>query len=547
MKLRKQDQEFRNPRVFYPDPKNIDLDRVLINLFVLLRCDGQRPATRGRQKAEFEKVDVHLQNLASSKTAPPAEGFGQHDWIAQRWLETDIFDLVNRGAPTEAIASLRPLHLEAHKIRVAKHCRDYNHADALYAMLAHAERQALTDLRGYLERGRDPVTKRYDGKTPLDLETLTVLKLVEGLDDLHPSGESVAPHKPTCIGQSRILCDDVQRILAYKDVVPRPVMIDYLKTILGLHLGLYTLRVGRQLSGWIRDGAANDVCIECPVRGTDHDPFKDCPYKQSFTVDMGSDFRTRMAQIAQKDAAGEYGRLLDLIQAIFAMNQLLRYATDHLGQKNPDPFQVPSLLTSPPSLFEADFRATLNQIKALNAEDENEKLTPEVEAILDPTRPAFERLIELVTHVRQKHHMTYLVQMVDKLFQKNAPFGALVQGRSLSNPRRWHLGGRLLEVFVQLAVLREEGEGGNRRFFTEATLVEDFLGWIERRYGFVIAPAQGPIGRRPVTMDEHRAFRDNVRAFKDRLREIGFYDDLSDAYNAQTVKPRYHLARRGLS
>jgi hypothetical protein len=42
-------------------------------------------------------------------------------------------------------------------------------------------------------------------------------------------------------------------------------------------------------------------------------------------------------------------------------------------------------------------------------------------------------------------------------------------------------------------------------------------------------------------LDEHRAFRENVRAFKDRLREIGFYDDLSDAYNAQTVRPRYEL------
>jgi hypothetical protein len=29
MKLRQPDQEFRNPKVFYPDPKNVDLNRVL--------------------------------------------------------------------------------------------------------------------------------------------------------------------------------------------------------------------------------------------------------------------------------------------------------------------------------------------------------------------------------------------------------------------------------------------------------------------------------------------------------------------------------------
>jgi hypothetical protein len=134
-----------------------------------------------------------------------------------------------------------------------------------------------------------------------------------------------------------------------------------------------------------------------------------------------------------------------------------------------------------------------------------------------------------------------LVQMIDKLFQKNSPFGTLVQGKSKVNPRRWHLGGRTLEVLVQLAVLKARDTSSGREFETEPILVEDFLTWVERRYGFVIAPGVTPAGRKPVSLDEHRAFRENVRAFKDRLREIGFYDDLSDAYNAQTIRPRYEL------
>jgi hypothetical protein len=538
MKLRKQDQEFRNPRVFYPDPKNIDLDRVLINLFLLLRCEGTRPATRGRQKTEFEKVDVHLDGL--SKMAH-VKGFGEHREIARRWLETDIFDLVNRGRPTEAIASLRPLHLDAHKIRVSKHCRDYNHADALYAML-QCEQQALKDLRAYLEAGRDHATKRYDGKTELDIETLAVLKLVESIDDMYASGEKVAPFSPTCTGQARVLCDDIQRILAYRRDVPRPVMIDYLKTILGLHLGLFTLRVGRQLSGWIRDRKAHEKCLTCPVYGHDDSPFAECPYEVSVTVDMGGDYKSRMAQLAQESAAAEHDRLLDLIRAIFAMNQLLRYAREERLPESPQ--GVPDLLNQPPEMFEAAFKQELKAILRLN--EDNEEVPAEVRAILDSDLPSFETLIELVTHVRQKHHMTYLVQMVDKLFQKNSPFGALLQGRSLSNPRRWHVGGRLLEVFVQLKVLKiENNPDGTKRFTTEPVLIDDLVRWIEHRYGFVVAPGTTPGARKPVTLDEHRAFRENVRALKDRLREIGFYDDLSDAYNAQRVRPRYQLDGKG--
>jgi hypothetical protein len=69
--------------------------------------------------------------------------------------------------------------------------------------------------------------------------------------------------------------------------------------------------------------------------------------------------------------------------------------------------------------------------------------------------------------------------------------------------------------------------------------VDDFVKWVESRYGFVISA-----GTRPATLDEHRAYRDNVRSLKDRLREIGFYDDLSDAYNVQTIRPRYPIDQR---
>jgi hypothetical protein len=76
-----------------------------------------------------------------------------------------------------------------------------------------------------------------------------------------------------------------------------------------------------------------------------------------------------------------------------------------------------------------------------------------------------------------------------------------------------------------LAVLKAKDTPSGRRFETEPILVEDFLTWMERRHGFVIAPGVTVAGRKPVSLDEHRAFRENVRAFKDRLREIGFYDD----------------------
>src|SRR5262249_16664713 len=152
---------------------------------------------------------------------------------------------------------------------------------------------------------------------------------------------------------------------------------------------------------------------------------------------------------------------LDLVRAVFAMNQLLRYAREE-GLKD-HPLDAPGILGAPPEMFDSDFKAVLKQLIQLNEEDE--EIAPEIRAIVDSDLSPFDAFVEVVTHVRQKHHISYMVQMIDKVFQKNGPFGALAQGRSTSNPRRWHIGGRLLEVFVQLAVLRFDEQDGSKRFY----------------------------------------------------------------------------------
>jgi hypothetical protein len=42
---------------------------------------------------------------------------------------------------------------------------------------------------------------------------------------------------------------------------------------------------------------------------------------------------------------------------------------------------------------------------------------------------------------------------------------------------------------------------------------------------------------------DRQALRGNFEAFKTRLREIGFFQDLSDAWITQTVTPRYRIEK----
>lgn len=543
MKLTKADQEFRNPKVFTIDPKNVDLDRVLVNLFLLLSTEGHRHAGYKVPKS-YEKMDTHHATFAQRAGSPSVARYPD---VVRAWLENDVFDLVNRGKSTEIVASLRPLHLRAHKIRIAKHCRAYNVDEHMYNMLHHGGRQTLKDLRSYLDRGLRPHDRSIDPEVPLDLETLAVLKMVEGLSEPNKSNEQVAAEAPTCLGQARVLCDDVGRLLAYKDAVPRGVMIDYLKTVLGLHTALYVIRLARQLTGWRRERGANPACVDCKVQGGLAQPFASCPYKESFVVDATGDPGSLMARLAEESALSEYARLHDLIKSIFTTNQLLAYAERHHKELKGDPKRVFELLQQPTEAFHAYWRAKLDALRSANeggADDAEESLSAEELAIFDMGLDPFDTFIEVVTHVRSRHHRQYLTQLLDRLLQKNTEFGALAQGKARTADRRWAFGGRLLEVFVQLAVLDWEQRDDRKLFYSKPILIEDFLDWLEARYGFVVAGAKAEDGRRPVTVEEHRAFRDNVQGLKAQLREIGFYDDLSDAYNAQTIRPRYPIDQR---
>jgi hypothetical protein len=66
--------------------------------------------------------------------------------------------------------------------------------------------------------------------------------------------------------------------------------------------------------------------------------------------------------------------------------------------------------------------------------------------------------------------------------------------------------------------------------------------FLRERYGIHIDQLPRDDGFSTTSIEDRRALRDNVRAFTGRLREIGFYRDLSDAYVTQTITPRYCIA-----
>jgi hypothetical protein len=137
----------------------------------------------------------------------------------------------------------------------------------------------------------------------------------------------------------------------------------------------------------------------------------------------------------------------------------------------------------------------------------------------------------VVTHYRVKFHRQYLTECLDTLLLKNRPGAMIAQPRN--GTRRFTLDSRLLEVLLQLSLLSPDSFG------TVPLRVDEFLAVLRDRYGLYIDQLPEGDGFGPAIITDHAALRDNRAAFIARLREIGFYSDLSDAYLTQTITPRY--------
>lgn len=104
--------------------------------------------------------------------------------------------------------------------------------------------------------------------------------------------------------------------------------------------------------------------------------------------------------------------------------------------------------------------------------------------------------------------------------------------------RRFVLSSHLLEVLLQIAVLESSGP----EFATRELLVDDLLTFLRERYGIHVDRLPPGDGFGTPSINDLAALRQNRKDFEGRLREIGFFRDLSDAFITQTIAPRYTIS-----
>ncbi len=533
MTLTKQDRTVRLDRVMTIDTKTMDLDRVLINLFMLLKHSGYYPVSRTGIVVRTPKMLA--ERMCNDSNFP---GFGDHPDVAQAWLESDFLDLVNRGRESEALAAPRPVHLNAYKLRNAKHCRDYGAAPQLYRLLCDEHDKLPDRLRAFLIEGCDPSTDTYQGE-PVDLETLVVLRLADREGQDHTGPDSAMPFAPLCPGQGRLLRNDIRRLLRYAPVIPRPVWVEYFKTLCGLHLALYVRRLASQIHSWMNDRRVTSACRQCPVDPNADEPLAGCPFDLEFAIDMGDRPGTQMAAISQTSADKHFAAMAEFVRDMMGLTKLIQFL-DSTAYRAPNTLALVDRALEVYAADDGDLRgycrAKLNEIVGSQSSSRVGRVREDFRD--DP----FRAYVEAILLECYGFHRGRFRELFSSLLSPKHDSGMLVAGRTSRSPVRFHLKTRLLETLVQVAVLKPTGQdpAGQPLFRSEPMLVSELLSWLRRRYGIAAGAAQLRDGaaRSPGDL---RALRENEESFKERLREIGFYTDLSDAYNAQRVTPRYRV------
>jgi hypothetical protein len=553
MSLSKRDREFRLPKISYLDFKHLEMDRVLTAFFARLAHNGYPSRLR-------RKVELSVESFVEEFMEHPEwfTRFQAHRDVLARWVETHLLDVVNRGKATQAVAAPRPLHGFTYRFRNPKHSRDYGAAQHLYETLYGARygagQKAIEHLNDFFFQGHDKVTGKADAGVALDVETQALLRLLDQVEDAPDTKSGRDTFAPLCVGAADLLAEDIQRLLFYQRFIPRSVMVEYLKVLIAFHLGLYHLRLLKLLPALVRKKGADPTCATgaCPMNPKSPDnPFGDCPYRIGLLVDVAGQPGTPMASLAERSADTHYRRIPPFLRAYFATKKLDEFATDLVRRgKLPKPpsgeFSVGEVLQLLDGPLKAEREKFFGQrVSSLVEETSGAKdaeLDPEVKAVTEMGLSEFDAYIEMIVALRGPFHRKYVTQCIDSLLLKNRAGALIAQGRTKDAPRRFVLDSRLLEVLLQIAVLKPGGADG---FYTGEMRVDELLVFLRERYGIFIDQLPRGDGFATTSIEDRRALRDNVRAFTGRLREVGFYRDLSDAYVTQTITPRYRIAAEG--
>jgi hypothetical protein len=177
---------------------------------------------------------------------------------------------------------------------------------------------------------------------------------------------------------------------------------------------------------------------------------------------------------------------------------------------------------------QARAQATIGQIRALTLEDLPENDLDEASVFfrrVQANPDSVTACADLLAQAQSGTRVESLLKWFGSVGGLNRSYGFIRGVTRLRSGWRYQMSDDLLAALVQLSIVQEGDEAGRIR-------LSDFMGFLESRFGVLV-------DRLPDGVDDASARAGaarNMDAFKRRLRQMGFFADLSDDFNAQYLE-----------
>ena len=362
----------------------------------------------------------------------------------------------------------------------------------------------------------------------LDIETQFLLRMLDSfrVDLPNNSKGLVNDYKFLCEAHQKQFLFDTLKLLVYKNSVPRRELFYYLTVLFNFHTSLFAIRLFRQINSLVDN--KNTKCSICKTLQSEADFAKliNCNFHPDIFIDLTNNQDRICDALSKQCLEHHYNEMYMYFKSHYKLVKLAEFAKTQ-GNPNPTLEQMVGYLNNP--AIEGYFTFKLSEI----ANDEDLKDDPDIQSILNMTIPALDKYVEILCSDKSnwKNLVRHHKSLMSGLCNMNRDDGFMQGGRG--KQRKYVLGNILLEVLVQLAVVSADAKG----FKTSPVTIISFVEWLKNRYGIYIN--EWPQGSE--SPEIAKSLNNNYLALKERLRQLGFYTDLSDAFNSQVIKPRFKI------
>jgi len=520
--LPKPHKEFKLDPLLVPAQRAVIPDMVLTELWLRLEHDNQKIAPR----PDPHQYVADIASVIQSKGLGFA-GFEPGSGIAESWLRADLLKTLAKAGKKGDYTVARPVHLAATKLRNTKH--DEGGASAIAFRWIQEEGGTLrSDLLDWL-RGPESGSEDFND---LPSYALAVLGGHEP-DDQVVGGSRSEGANPLCGKYGRMYCDDLRAILAYKDEIPRVAVLDHIRRITMLYLGLYLLQTFALVA---RIESEPDTERECECMDDNR-----CRLVPEMVVDCGEDAGSGVAKLAEKSWNQIEQQLFYYVKSHWRLRKLREFAE---ATENRDKNFDTGDLMEIAKIANGQHRESLDiwaqrrtdQLIEARSGEEKEWTIESRNKYMALGSNGFDCYMSILFEDGEKRWHKYHIDLFDSVFAKNAADGTMLQpigGRK--RHRRLALSPALLETIVLISFVQF---GSNGVPDVRPIRIDQLIERLDNRYGLLIV-------RPPRALENDlsavRAMRDNKETFLARLRQTGLYVDQSDAFLSQRIQPRIRL------